>query len=94
MILNERVPMVCLPIAYDQPSVAYRVSDELGFGIRLIPQQVNSDEIKVAIKKVLLDSSYQERITRFSQISRRYNGSLNAAKIVDDFVNNFLKKKN
>jgi UDP:flavonoid glycosyltransferase YjiC (YdhE family) len=80
------VPLVCIPIDFDQPGVAYRVSDELGFGIRLNKETCNADIIKEAINEILEDISYHERIVRFSRISRRYNGSSDSAKLVNDFI--------
>ena len=80
------VPLVCLPIDYDQPGVAYRVSDELGFGVRLSKETCNAESIWQAVKLVLDDKRYKERITRFSRVSRRYNGCLNSAKLINDLI--------
>ena len=84
------VPLVCIPIDFDQPGVAYRVSDELGFGIRLNKETCNPDAIREAVCQVLDDISYRERIVRFSRISRRYNGCSESAKLLHDFM---LQKK-
>ena len=84
------VPLVCIPIDFDQPGVAYRVSDELGFGIRLNKLTCNADIIKNAVNLVLEDISYRERIIRFSRISRRYDGSKESAKL----INGFLRQNN
>ena len=90
--IHYGVPLVCLPIDFDQPAVAYRVADELGFGVRLQKNKVNAENIKNAMHQVLNDKAYQERIVRFSQISRRYNGNSISAQIVNDYIANLKNK--
>ncbi|CAF0717507.1 unnamed protein product [Brachionus calyciflorus] len=84
------VPIIGIPIKADQPLVAYRLCDELNLGIRFEPLTFNHKELKNGIKKVLNDDSYMDRILEFTKISRKYNGSQNAA----DFIIDYLNKKN
>ncbi len=93
--IHYGVPLVCIPIDFDQPGVAYRVCDELGFGIRLNKDGFNiCDEIQETVKRVLSNKDYQERILRFSLISRRYNGCTYSAKLISDFIMEKRNKKN
>lgn len=84
------VPMVCLPCGADQPLVAYRVADELGLGIKLDPNKMNSKDLYEAMNKVLNDQIFLERVKKFSIISQSTKGSTNACKL----ILNSLKNKN
>ena len=55
------VPMICLPNQVDQPVVVYRISDELGLGIRLFTPSFSPNQLKDAINKVLNDTSFRKR---------------------------------
>lgn len=83
------VPMVCVPCGADQPLVAYRVADELGFGVRLNPNEMNSKDVYEAINKVLKDNSYKERVERFSVLSKLNKGSVNACDLIMNCLNSF-----
>ena len=87
------VPMVCIPVFGDQPSVAYRCADELGLGIRLDYDDLNAIKVKDALIKVLTDESYLERVTLLSQISRKYDGPRNFANHVMEYLYRKEKKK-
>ena len=57
------------------------MADELGFGVRLSPYTLTTDQVRSAVCQVLADKSYHERILRMAYVSKRYNGSVTAAKI-------------
>ena len=81
------VPTVCIPIAVDQHSVAKRVADELGLGIRLDLNELTADKIANAVMKVAEeDISYHEQIIKYSQIMRQHNGPVNAAREIFDYI--------
>lgn len=82
------VPMVCIPLSEDQPLNAYRVADELGLGIRLDYTKMDTRDIQTAVKHILGDNTYSERVQMYSQISRKYNGYSNAAKVIYEFLLN------
>ena len=84
--IHYGVPIVCLPVSADQPRVAYRVADELGLGVRLNLKKLTQASVKDAVKEIMTDSGYQERMLRFSKISRSYNGVNNAIKEIFDYV--------
>ena len=76
------VPMVCVPIGADQPLVAYRICDELGLGIRLDYRTMTSNDIYLAVKRILNDSSYRLRTQRYSQLSKMNRGAENARDLI------------
>ena len=84
--IHYGVPIVCLPVSADQPRVAYRVADELGLGVRLNLKKLTQASVKDAVKEIMTDSGYQERMLRFSELSRSYNGVTNATKEIFDYV--------
>lgn len=86
------VPMICVPMAYDQPRIAYRVTDELGFGIRIPPSELNKTKLRKAMHQILNDSSYLERVLSFTDIARKHNGCLTASDLIVDYINETKKK--
>ena len=86
------VPIVGLPILADQPRVAYRILDELGFGVRLSAFDLAPNILRDTIVKVLSDKSYTERILRYTRISRKYNGVKNSANYAIEFLRENAKK--
>ena len=82
------VPMICLPNAADQPWVAYRISDELGLGIRLHTPTVSPNQIKDAITKVINDTSFRKRALVYQNLSNSLNGSKNFAEEVINILKN------
>ena len=80
------VPVVCIPLVDDQPLVAYRVADELGLGIRLDFTRMDSNDVRKAIRKILNDKSYYERMDRYSKLSRNHVGYSNGAKLIIDHL--------
>ena len=87
------VPMICLPIFGDQPSVAYRVADELGLGVRLDFDKFTSDQLAESICEILNDSSYLQRSLTYARISRRYDALTEGPKIIIDYLQQKPKSK-
>lgn len=86
------VPMVAIPISADQPFVAHRVANELGFGVLLDYIEMTPDICKNAILEVLNDDSYHERIYRYSHLSRLSNGKIVGADFIINYLNRNIKK--
>lgn len=81
------VPTICIPLSGDQPFVAWR-ADELGIGIRLSADEtLTIDSVKIAISKILTDSSYREKAYDYALISKQYCGHKSAVEQVIAFVN-------
>jgi MGT family glycosyltransferase len=82
------VPMVNVPLSADQPLVAHRAANELGFGVYVDFINMKEETFKNALLQVLNDDSYHERIYRFSQLSRQSNGKITSA----NYIIEHLKK--
>jgi UDP:flavonoid glycosyltransferase YjiC (YdhE family) len=83
--------MICIPISEDQPLVAYRVSDELGLGIRLDFTNMTVENLRTSMHKIFNHSGYYERVERYSEISRKNFGYLAGTKFILDFLENKIK---
>lgn len=77
--------MICIPISEDQPLVAYRVSDELGLGIRHDFTNMSTESLRTSIHKIFTHNGYYERMQRYSDISKNNVGYLKAAQLILDF---------
>ncbi len=81
--LAEGVPLVCIPLANDQPGVASRVAAR-GAGVVVPPRRLNAVRLRSAVNAVLEDESYR-RAARKVQTSISQIDALNlAADIVED----------
>ncbi len=77
--------MICIPISEDQPLVAYRVSDELGLGIRHDFTNMTMESLRTSIHTIFVQNGYFERVGRYCEISRKNIGHLKASKLILDF---------
>jgi len=82
------VPMIFIPLAYDQPFVAYRCADELGLGIRLDLKKLNLSQIRQAVFRIFNDDSFSQRIHLYSKISKEYVGYLNGSRLINKYLAN------
>lgn len=87
------VPMIFVPMGAEQPAVAYRVADELGFGIRLDAATLSPSQVKEAVSKVFANSFYADRSCLYSQLSKKYNGPVEGARLIVKHLEESLKKK-
>jgi MGT family glycosyltransferase len=90
--IHYGVPMLAVPVMGDQLVVAYRMSDELGLGKRILYEKANPILIKENMMEILNDKNYLERSALYSKISRKYNGSADGAKLVIEFLDSKTKK--
>ena len=87
------VPMVCIPMYSDQYMVARRVADDLRLGVRINKGKLTSRKVAKALNEIANDSSYHKRIIECGQVYRQYNGPVNAAKEIFDFLDNSLEEQ-
>lgn len=80
--LIEGVPMVALPIAYDQPAVAARLA-RLKLAEVLSPRGLSTEAIRAAVVSILNDPHYRESAQRISAVIRTLRGSEHAADIIE-----------
>jgi MGT family glycosyltransferase len=85
--IKYAVPMVCIPLAADQPIVAKQVCDVLSLGVRLNPNGLTADMIADSIDQVLSDESYLSNCRRMAKISEKYNGPVEGTRLIMALLN-------
>jgi MGT family glycosyltransferase len=80
--LAHGVPMVAIPIGYDQPGVAARIAHH-GTGEFIEVDELTSDRLRVLIEKVLQDPSYRARADNFQKVIAKTRGLDVAADIIE-----------
>ena len=80
--LTAGVPMVIVPLMWDQGDNAQRVVDA-GVGLRLSPRQCTPTALRRAVKHVLREPSYRQNAQRLATCLRRYGGPTQAATLLE-----------
>jgi MGT family glycosyltransferase len=76
------VPMVAIPIGYDQPGTAARIAHH-GTGEFIEVDELTTDRLRGLIEKVLQDPSYRERAEYFQKVISETRGLDLAADIIE-----------
>lgn len=83
--LANGVPLVAVPITYEQPAIARRI-EYCGSG-RMIPlARVHVGSLREAVKDVLAQAHYRESARRMAAAIQRAGGVRNAADVVEGAV--------
>lgn len=77
------VPMVGIPIIYDQPAVAARIR-HAGLGTTIGHRDLDADALRAAIDRVLHDDRYRRRAAAVAESCRRHGGPVRAAELIED----------
>ena len=80
--LANGVPMVAIPLGYDQPGTAARIAHH-GAGRFIEVDELTTDRLRGLIEKVLQDPSYRERANYFQKVISKTRGLDVAADIID-----------
>jgi MGT family glycosyltransferase len=80
--LHHGVPMIVLPLFWDQVDNAQRV-DELGLGARLSTHGFEDRELTDAVDRLVADTSLRDRLAAMSRRIRGTNGTARAAELID-----------
>jgi MGT family glycosyltransferase len=80
--LAHGVPMVAIPIGYDQPGNAARIAHH-GVGEFIELDELTTSHLRASIEKVLQDLSYRERADYFQKVISRTRGLDMAADIIE-----------
>jgi MGT family glycosyltransferase len=80
--LARGVPMVAIPIGYDQPGTAARIAHH-GTGEFMEVGELTTDRLRALIEKVLQDPSYRERAEYFQKVISETRGLDLAADIIE-----------
>jgi MGT family glycosyltransferase len=81
------VPMICVPIAADQPLVAHHVTANLELGIKLDVNSLNEILIINSIKQILNDNRYYDRCAKCSDILKEIDGAKNFSNEILSYLN-------
>jgi len=80
--LAQGVPMVAIPIGYDQPGVAARIAHH-GVGEFVAVEDLDADRLRALIQRVLTISSYGERARYFRDLIAQARGLDVAADVIE-----------
>jgi zeaxanthin glucosyltransferase len=80
--LAHGVPMVAIPIGYDQPGTAARIAHH-GAGEFIEVDELTTDRLRGLIEKVLKDPSYRARSHDFQKVISKTRGLDVAAEIIE-----------
>lgn len=81
--LKFGVPMICIPIANDQPAVAARVVHS-GVGLRISPSKLTVEKLVESIKKIIAqEATYKNNTLRFANEIHQAGGVKRAADLIE-----------
>lgn len=81
--LNEGIPLLVIPGAWDQPENAWRVV-EAGAGLHISMRHCNPKRLREAVERLLNDASYRDNARRLADSFARYGGAARAAKLLEE----------
>jgi len=80
--LEAGVPMLALPIAFDQPGVAARI-EHAGVGLRLQPRLASPARICHALQRLLIEGEFRRRAAQLGKEVRQAGGVARAAELIE-----------
>jgi UDP:flavonoid glycosyltransferase YjiC (YdhE family) len=83
--LAEGAPLVCIPMATDQPGISARVAAR-GAGVVVPLRKVNAARLQSAVRAVLGDESYRRAARKVQASMSEIDGLERAANIVEDVL--------
>jgi MGT family glycosyltransferase len=84
--IKYAVPVIGLPLDFDQPTNALRICDKLSFGIRLDTDAFTPNQLADSIDQVLNNKKYKVNIERMSKIAANYNGAVEGVEILTQYL--------
>lgn len=83
--LNESIPVVIAPFAWDHPETGFRIQ-ESGAGIHIKPGDLTPRSLRAAVELILRDPSYRRNATRLALSFERLGGARRAADLVEEMI--------
>ncbi|MBV8708605.1 MAG: MGT family glycosyltransferase [Acidobacteriaceae bacterium] len=83
--LSEGVPMVAIPITFEQPAIAARIR-WTGTGDFVAPQQLTATRLREAITRVLENPKYRTSAEKMKTVLQQTNGRERAAEIIQEVL--------
>lgn len=90
--LGLGVPMVAIPIGYDQPGIASRIAYH-GVGEFANLDELTTDRLQNLIQRVLMSTRYREKAQHFQQIIAKARGLDIAADVIEQAFGESLAEK-
>lgn len=84
--LSEGLPLVCIPLANDQPGVAARVAAR-GAGVVVPLRKLNAERLRTAVRAVLDDGEYRRAAGAVQDAIQAVDGLEMAADLIEDALN-------
>ena len=78
--LYHKVPVICVPYAFEQFDTAVRVDGR--FGVRLLPSDVTQESVSDAVSKIG-SGRFQDKVDKISIVLRQGGGAKKAADLVE-----------
>lgn len=91
--LYEGLPLILVPIAYDQSQVANSVIEQEA-GIRLNFNRFKPEQLQKAVVEILKNPTYSENAKKIRQSFLEAGGTAKAADLLEDLLENILEKRN
>ena len=82
--LINKVPVICLPYAWDQFATAIRLVSQ-GLGVRLLPDEVSEEKVKEAIHTIE-EGGIRSRVEKISKVMKMGGGVDTAADLVEFYA--------
>jgi zeaxanthin glucosyltransferase len=89
--LAHGVPMVAIPIGYDQPGIAARIAHH-GTGEFIELDELTTKRLRGLVEKVLQDPSYRERADYFQKVISKTRGLDVAVDIIEQAFHKYQKE--
>ena len=89
--LSKGVPVLVLPISFDQPGTAARVKYH-GVGEFILPESITENTVNYFAKQILGNDKYYAKAQKFKAEFSKLNGKNNALKIIENEIKNRIKK--
>lgn len=80
--LSFGVPLLAIPIAFDQPGTAARIA-QAGIGIRLSRRTLTPGKVRAALERLIADPSYRNRARLLKAEIDASGGAARAAEIIE-----------
>jgi MGT family glycosyltransferase len=83
--ISHGVPIIGIPTMHDQEINMQRVVD-LGVGIQLNELAYEPSHLTEAVKRILTEEGYREKVQRLKNIAANYNGAQTGAELIDKYL--------
>jgi len=83
--MSQAVPIIGIPTHWDQEFNMQRVVD-LGIGIQLSELKFELSHLADAVRKILTERSYKEKIQKFKKILASYKGPQKGAELINRYL--------